>query len=108
MVSRRTAQWQQLVDFSNKMLAQAREGEWDLLSRMAGERQLALEQFFAEPVSAEESATVEAGIHNINHIDNEITALANDAYGLASEERDLLKKRQLASRAYTDPGFYSR
>ncbi len=108
MDSSRTQQWQQLVDFSNKMLAQAREGEWDLLSRMAGERQLALEQFFAEPVTAEESATVASGIHTINRIDSEITALANDAYGLASEERDLLNKRQQASRAYTDPGFHSR
>ncbi len=104
----RTAKWQQLVDFSNKMLAQAREGEWDLLDRMAGERQAALEQFFAEPVSAEESAAVEAGIHTINRIDSEITALANNAYGLVSEEHELLKKRQQASRAYTDPGFHSR
>ncbi len=108
MDSARTAKWQQLVDFSNKMLAQAREGEWDSLSRMAVERQSALEQFFADPVTAEESATVEAGIHTINRIDSEITALANGAYGLVSEEHDLLKKRQQASRAYTDPGFHSR
>lgn len=102
MASNRTVKWQQLIDFSNKMLAQAREGQWDLLNRMAGERQVELEQFFAELVAAEDSATVEAGIHTMNRIDSEIAALAKGAYGVASEEHDLLKKRQHASRAYSD------
>jgi hypothetical protein len=101
----REKEWQQLLDFSDRMLQRARSGEWDILAVMASERQVALEQFFAEPVEPGDSAVIEEGIHTMNQIDSEITALANDAYGLASEEHDLLSKRQQASRAYTDPGL---
>lgn len=102
MAASRQQQWQQLLDFSNRMLQRARDGEWDSLAVMASERQVALEQFFAEPVSVDDAASVEQGIHAIASIDAEITALATDASGHISQEQGMLNKRQLASRAYTD------
>jgi len=97
------AEWQQLLDLTSRMLQRARAGEWDELSLMAGERQHALEHFFAEPVEAEYAATVKDGIATISRIDDEITALTKSAQGTIAQEQDVLHKRQHASRAYTDP-----
>lgn len=102
MQRERQAEWQQLLDLTSRMLQRAREGEWDELSVMAGERQHALEHFFTEPVEADYAATVEAGITTISRIDDEITALTISAHGTISQEQNMLHKRQLASRAYTD------
>ncbi len=101
MGASRQAEWQQLLDFSTRMLQHARDGEWDTLDSMACERQAELEKFFATPVSPDDAATVEHGIHTISRIDAEITTLATSAHGVISQEQETLNKRQRASRAYT-------
>jgi hypothetical protein len=103
MAASRQSEWQQLLDCSELMLQRARGGEWDLLTSMASERQTALEKFFAVPVSPDDVAMVEQGIHAIARIDAEITALTTRAHGAISQEQEMLKKRQQASRAYTTP-----
>ncbi len=108
MQQERQNQWQQLLDFTSDMLRRAQAGEWDDLSAMAGERQLGFERFFAEPVTTDYAATVAEGIHTISRIDAEIAALAATAHGVITREQEMLNKRQLATRAYTDPRIQRR
>jgi hypothetical protein len=105
MASDWSIEWQQLLELTHIMLQRARDGDWDTLNSMAVVRQAALERFFTEPVNERDADSVANGIHAIKRIDNEIVALAKAAYVGISQEQEMLKKRQQATRAYTDPKF---
>jgi hypothetical protein len=103
MPESRLEQWQQLLDYSRSMLDKAEAGEWESLTAMADERRSRLEAFFAEPVPVELADTVAVGIHRIGDIDAAISAFAKEASKQFASEHGLLKKRQQANQAYSDP-----
>lgn len=68
----REHQWTSIIDISNRMWILAQDDEWEQIAKLESQRQNLIKNFFAIPVSLEESNTVRDGIHKIVRIDKQI------------------------------------
>ncbi len=71
--------WQPIAALTGKMMALAREEEWEEIPPIELERRALLEEFFESPVSSEDAAEVRELIQALLATDKQIMELGSNA-----------------------------
>jgi hypothetical protein len=71
--------WQPIEALTEKMMALAREGEWEEIPPTELERRALLEEFFKIPVSSDEAPDVRDRIQALLAVDKQILDMGSDA-----------------------------
>lgn len=86
---------------TEKMLLNARQHQWDVVSKVETERSKLIYAFFETPPTLEEAEHVAVFIRNVLVADKEIIALgSNEQRGILKSSQDITRGKQ-ASLAYT-------
>jgi len=90
-----------ILNLTDSMLDQAKQGNWENLSEIEIERREHLEKFFTVETSSDEVVLVRQAIEYIMNIDEKIIQIGEKSKRLLIDERNNLSKGQSASKAYS-------
>ena len=100
--SRRRDSVAAILRCTHEMLSHAREGEWDRLVELEEQRRPMIEAFFSTPPEPHEAPAVAEFIREVQEIDSQVMALAEEGKQATAEALRLLSNRQRAAHAYGD------
>ncbi len=91
---------QEIMEITHAMLAQAKTGEWDLLSNMESRRKSWLEEYFSEAIESSDAKQAAEMVQAVLDADKELITLVNKIKKRYSQEHSNLKEGHKATSAY--------
>ena len=88
------------LGLTQEMLQCAEDGEWERVSRISSQRLLCLNEFFAEPVTSERAAEVEASILNLQSLDRKLSVMCDSEREQLAQKLQDLKNVKKGAAAY--------
>lgn len=96
----RFATWPLIRALGQRMLAAARDGNWELALKLYGNRTTVLERFFAEPVTEDEAPAVADSVRAAQQDDAELRRLADGGRDDLQNKLQGLRAGRKARQAY--------
>lgn len=99
-VGGRQQQLDNLISYSEAILASAEIGDWVAAEEIQQRRKQAIEAFFFQPPEAEESAAIASTIQTILAMDAKVTQLAREGRKLLMQEAATIAKTHKQAGCY--------
>lgn len=93
--------WEHILGLSREMTQLAQGGEWELLLDKEGERRIAIESFFTQPVSVENASAMAVAIKELMEMDRAMMELFGEAREDVAQKMGSIKAGKRMDAAYS-------